>query len=117
LIACPLSPGILSFSIKTYLGGKLRTEWVEGNKNPIEELHPEILTTILAAAPLLAEQRREREVAERKRQIAERQRYEEQNSSAENARISVATQNLINMVAVSAVSGTVLLGLLAAKHF
>jgi hypothetical protein len=31
--------------------------------------------------------------------------------------ISVATQNLINMVAVSAVSGTVLLGLLAAKHF
>jgi hypothetical protein len=31
--------------------------------------------------------------------------------------ISVVTQNLINMIAVSAVSGTVLLGLLAAKHF
>jgi len=31
--------------------------------------------------------------------------------------ISVVAQNLINMVAVSAVSGTVLLGLLAAKHF
>jgi hypothetical protein len=31
--------------------------------------------------------------------------------------LSVATQNLINMVAVSAVSGAVLLGLLAAKHF
>jgi hypothetical protein len=31
--------------------------------------------------------------------------------------ISVARQNLINMVAVCAVSGTVLLGLLAAKHF
>jgi hypothetical protein len=30
--------------------------------------------------------------------------------------ISVATQNLINMVVVSAVTGTVLLGLLAAKH-
>ena len=30
---------------------------------------------------------------------------------------STATQNLINMVAVCAVSGTVLLGLLAAKHF
>jgi hypothetical protein len=29
----------------------------------------------------------------------------------------MARQNLINMVAVSAVSGTVLLGLLAAKHF
>ena len=31
--------------------------------------------------------------------------------------LSVARQNLINMVAVTAVSGTVLLGLLAAKHF
>jgi hypothetical protein len=31
--------------------------------------------------------------------------------------LSVVTQNLLNMVAVSAVSGTVLLGLLAAKHF
>jgi hypothetical protein len=31
--------------------------------------------------------------------------------------LSMAAQNLINMVAVSAVSGTVLLGLLAAKHF
>ncbi|MDB5606612.1 MAG: hypothetical protein JWP25_3512 [Bradyrhizobium sp.] len=31
--------------------------------------------------------------------------------------MSVVTQNLVNMVAVSAVSGTVLLGLLAAKHF
>jgi hypothetical protein len=31
--------------------------------------------------------------------------------------LSVATQNLINMVAVFAVSGTVLLGLLAAKRF
>jgi hypothetical protein len=28
-----------------------------------------------------------------------------------------ATQNLINMVVVLAVSGTILLGLLAAKHF
>jgi hypothetical protein len=31
--------------------------------------------------------------------------------------LAVAWQNLINMVAVSAISGTVLLGLLAAKHF
>jgi hypothetical protein len=31
--------------------------------------------------------------------------------------ISVVTQNLINMVAVFAVSGAVLLGLLAARHF
>jgi hypothetical protein len=31
--------------------------------------------------------------------------------------LSMATQNLINMVAVTAVSGAVLLGLLAARHF
>jgi hypothetical protein len=31
--------------------------------------------------------------------------------------LSVVTQNLFNMVAVTAVSGAVLLGLLAAKHF
>jgi hypothetical protein len=31
--------------------------------------------------------------------------------------ILMATQNLINMVVVFAVSGTILLGLLAAKHF
>lgn len=31
--------------------------------------------------------------------------------------LSIATQNLINMVAVTAVSGAVLLGLLTARHF
>ena len=31
--------------------------------------------------------------------------------------IAMATQNLINMVVIFAVSGTVLLGLLAVKHF
>jgi hypothetical protein len=31
--------------------------------------------------------------------------------------LSVARQNLINMVAVSAISGVVLLGLLVARHF
>ena len=31
--------------------------------------------------------------------------------------VSVAKQNLINMVAVTAVSGAVLLGLLTARHF
>jgi hypothetical protein len=31
--------------------------------------------------------------------------------------LSVAAQNLINMVAVCAISGTVLLALLAARHF
>jgi ABC-type uncharacterized transport system involved in gliding motility auxiliary subunit len=31
--------------------------------------------------------------------------------------VSMAVQNLINMVVVTAISGTVLLGLLAARHF
>lgn len=40
-----------------------------------------------------------------------------QSSDYAASTLSVATQSLINMVAVSAVSGAVLLGLLAAKHF
>jgi hypothetical protein len=35
----------------------------------------------------------------------------------EASTISMVTQNLTNMIVVFAVSGTVLLGLLAAKHF
>jgi hypothetical protein len=31
--------------------------------------------------------------------------------------LSIVTQNLINIVVVSAISGAVLLGLLAARHF
>lgn len=45
-----------------------------------------------------------------------KRRKSKADSSAASA-LSVATQSLINMIAVSAVSGTVLLGLLAAKHF
>jgi hypothetical protein len=53
--------GILCFSIKTYLYGKLRSEWADSSKNSLEEFLPEVLATILAAGPLLAEQRRDRE--------------------------------------------------------
>lgn len=70
--------GILNFSIKTHLWGKLRSEWIEGSKNTMESFLPEIFATLLAAGPLLAQQRGEREEAEKKRQIAERKRYEEQ---------------------------------------
>ena len=38
-------------------------------------------------------------------------------SSYAASMVLMATHNLINMVAVSAVSGAVLLGLLAVKHF
>jgi hypothetical protein len=40
-----------------------------------------------------------------------------QSSAYAASTLAVAAQNLINMVVVSAVSGAVLLGLLAAKHF
>jgi hypothetical protein len=46
-----------------------------------------------------------------------RKRTSGKKSSQAASTISMATQNLINMVAVTAVSGVVLLGLLAAKHF
>jgi hypothetical protein len=37
--------------------------------------------------------------------------------SSASSTISVARQNLINMIVVSAVAGAVLLGLLSARHF
>lgn len=39
---------------------------------------PDILATFAAAGPLLVQQRKDREAAERERQIAEQRRYEEQ---------------------------------------
>jgi hypothetical protein len=59
-------------------------------------------------------------------QFLQKQRHKGQNARNQKANalpssaasmLSVATQNLINILAVSAVSGTVLLRLLAAKHF
>jgi hypothetical protein len=44
----------------------------------MENLLPDIVATIIAAGPLLVEQRRKREEAERQRRIAEQRRYEEQ---------------------------------------
>lgn len=70
--------GNLAFSIKTYLPAGLRQEWLENERKRMEDLLPEIVATIMAAGPLLVEQRRQREEAERQRRIAEQQRYEEQ---------------------------------------
>jgi hypothetical protein len=72
------STGKLVFTIKTYLPGNLRREWIESDNSPMESLLPDLVATFVAAGPLLVEQRRQREEAERQRQIAERKRYEEQ---------------------------------------
>jgi hypothetical protein len=70
--------GNLVFSIKTYLPSGLPREWIEGERSRMENLLPDIVATVIAAGPLLVEQRRKREEAERQRRIAEQQRYEEQ---------------------------------------
>jgi len=70
--------GHLVFSIKTYLPAGLRREWVESERKRIEDLLPDVVATLIAAGPLLIEQRRQREEAERQRRIAEQRRYEEQ---------------------------------------
>jgi hypothetical protein len=70
--------GNLVLTIRTHLPGNLRTEWLESDAKPIESALPEIVATFVAAAPLLAEQRRRREEAERQRLIAEQRRYEEE---------------------------------------
>lgn len=70
--------GKLVFAIKTHLPGNLRREWIETDSTSMHSLLPDIVATFVAAGPLLVEQRRQREEAERQRQIAERKRYEEQ---------------------------------------
>lgn len=69
--------GRFVFSIKTYLPGNLRREWLETTEHPIEGFLPEIAAVFVTAGPLLVEQRRKRAEEEKQRLIVERQRYEE----------------------------------------
>lgn len=55
----------------------LQRQWVETEKQAMEVLLPDILTTFVAAGPLLVQQRKCREAAERERQLEEQRRYEE----------------------------------------
>ncbi|MBZ9801209.1 hypothetical protein [Mesorhizobium sp. ES1-6] len=74
-----VATGRLVFEIKTWQWpGGLRRQWVESDKLAMEDMLPDILTTFVAAGPLLVQQRKDREAAERERQIAEQRRYEEQ---------------------------------------
>ena len=70
--------GRLAFEIKTYLPAGLKQQWIDTDKQPLENMLPDIFAVFVAAGPLLVQQRREREAAERERQLAERRRYEEQ---------------------------------------
>lgn len=70
--------GRLVFEIRTYLPVGLKRQWLETDKLPLEDMLPDIVAVFVAAGPLLVQQRREQEAAERERQLAERRRYEEQ---------------------------------------
>ena len=69
--------GILVFSIETYLPTLPQRVWADAPDRPLEDQLGDILAQIILAGPLLVQQRREREGAERKRMAEERRRYEE----------------------------------------
>jgi hypothetical protein len=70
--------GMLVFTIKTRIPGGMKHEWVETEGEPLLERLADIAAVLVAAGPLLAEERRVREEQERLRQIEERRRHEEQ---------------------------------------
>ncbi len=65
--------GFFLFTMKRYLPGSLRREWLERDGAPIEDWLAEIVATFLVAGPIMAEERRQREEQAR-RQEEERQR-------------------------------------------
>jgi len=65
--------GVLVFAIKTYF---VKQEWIDKDKASIEKQLPNILAALLAAGPLLAEQRRKREEEAKRYREQERLRYE-----------------------------------------
>ncbi len=69
--------GRLVFTIKSYLDGSLRREWLESETTSMESLLPEIAATLVAAGAVLVDMRRKREEAERLRLMEERKRTEE----------------------------------------
>jgi hypothetical protein len=69
--------GFCLFSIKSYQLSGLRTEWLESIERPTEQTIPEIIATLVAAGPILAEARRVRVEAERLSEIARQESYRE----------------------------------------
>ena len=71
--------GSLVLEIKTWQWpAGLPRQWLESQKQPLEAMLPDILAAFVVAGPLLVQQRKDREAAERERQLAEKRRYEEQ---------------------------------------
>lgn len=71
--------GWFVFEIKTWQWPNgLPRQWLESEKRPMEDMLPDILATFVTAGPLLVQQRKDREAAERERRLAEQRRYEEQ---------------------------------------
>jgi hypothetical protein len=71
------SSGFLRMSITTYLEGG-RPEWVETQKKKIGDMLPEIIGGVMAAGPILARMKREREERERQHREGQARRYEAQ---------------------------------------
>lgn len=70
--------GRLAFEVKTRLPGNLTSQWTETDASPLESLVLDIVSTLIAAGPLLVQQRQAKGEAERQRQIAEHLRHQEQ---------------------------------------
>jgi hypothetical protein len=65
--------GYLMLNIKTYLPKGLKSRWIEDEATPpLEELVPDIVKTLLAAGPVLVQQRKEQD--ERNRRYEEERR-------------------------------------------
>ncbi len=73
--------GFLRFSMKTYMGGGKRSEWLETSKRQADDLLPEAIAPIIAAGPKLIEERKAREEQHRR---WEKERAEQ----AERARLA-----------------------------
>jgi hypothetical protein len=71
------SSGFLRVTITTYLSG-IQPQWVETAKNKIADWLPEIVGTVAAAGPIVAERQREREESARRHREEEARRYERQ---------------------------------------
>ncbi|WP_409561739.1 hypothetical protein [Hyphomicrobium sp. MC8b] len=69
------SSGFLRVSITTYLDGR-KPEWIETKKRKIGDCLPEIVSTIMAAGPILEHMKREREERYARYQEEEVRRYE-----------------------------------------
>ncbi|MDI5891834.1 hypothetical protein [Halomonas rhizosphaerae] len=67
--------GKLIFEVKRYLPSGFKTQWLETDEIPMEELLSEIFKTLRQVAPILAQQTRERLEQKRLSDIAAHERY------------------------------------------